>query len=464
MLTDRKYLALTLCLAALLVAIPASAATDKTPGDNPIVIKLEKPVYVLPRFTGKFREKEVSVAPDEYEIADRLRELLDAGKTEEVMAELDAFYDIELSVAMLTLKAQIFFSLEKFAEAEKTYLAAIARKPHLIRAHADLGQLYLLTDRPLKARESFAKAVAFGANDAVIHGQLGYLNLTHFGPYTAISEYQQALAIEPDNSQWQQGLLAALSQAKMFESAQALITELLAKEPENIDLWLNKAALAMEQGATEEALSSMEMALLMGDQDRVNLKATVQLHLQLGSYHRAVELINQDIALHSVKMKTIDEYLSWLRQAEMYDQAQEVLQTLQPQVANFNNQDESLYHYQRAEIYTARNASTQADSAFQRAIDLDPTNGRALIGYARYNQNKKQYAQAEMLYMRAAGMDDFAKSATLGKAQLYIDMLDYRAALEALREAYTRYPDMIGLKDNIETVESIIRANDNNQS
>lgn len=457
MAMERTFTLLT-GLASMVAGLMLSASAGANNSDSPIAIKVDKPVYVIPRFTGKFRQREVSVAPDEYELADRLRALLDEGNTQAVMDELAQFYDIELSVAMLMLKAQIYFSLEKHEDAEKAYKAALARQPHLVRAYADLAQLYMLTDRPLKAREHFANAVAFGASEAYIHGQLGYLNLTHFGPYAAISAYQQAIALEPENSQWQQGLLAALSQAGMFESAKALIADLLSVNPENGDLWLNKAAIAMQQDDVNDALASMEMALLLGDQDRQNLKSTVQLHLQAGSYNRAVELIKQDIALHELNMKVLNEYLSWLHQAEMHKEISTVLTSVQPRVNELNAEDKGLFYFHQGQALSADGQVQAADRAYQQALEQDPANGRALLVYAAFLQKQERYAKAEMLFMRAEGMQDFTKNALLGKAQLYIDMLDYRAALEALRQAYARYPELVGLKDNIEVIESIIRA------
>src|SRR5690606_23706252 len=258
-------------------------------------------------------------------------------------------------------------------------------------AHADLAQLYMLTDKPLQAREYFASAVSFGANEAHIHGQLAYLNLTHFGPYTAISAYQQAMALEPENYQWQQGLLAALSQASMFESAQALITELLAVNPENIDLWLNKAAIAMQQDNVSEALASMEMALLLGDKDRENLKSTVQLHLQAGSYNRAVELIKQDIALHEINMKVLNEYLSWLHQADMHRDISAVLKSLEPRVSELGSEDKSLFYFHQAQALSASDQGQAADRAYQQALQLDPANGRALLIYAAFLHKQKNF-------------------------------------------------------------------------
>lgn len=293
-----------------------------------ISIVVPKPTFILPKFTGPYSEREASISPEEYETADRLRELLDNNKTAEVLKELDKFYDIELSAAMLSLKAQIYFSLQMYKKAEKTFLAVLSRKPQLVRVHRDLAQLYLIQDNNKKARFHFAKAISFGSQEAVVHGQLGYLNLTMYGSFSAISEYQKALALEPENPQWQQGLLQALSQAKMYESAQALISELLVQNPNDKDLWLNQAALSLNMNNTKKALSSLEMAILLGINDDKNIKTAAQLHLQLGSYDRAVELINIHFDKSELDMNILDEYLVWLRQVDMWDHASQLLEKL----------------------------------------------------------------------------------------------------------------------------------------
>src|SRR5690606_8678352 len=142
-----------------------------------LYIELDKPIFELSQITGHNQEREASIVPSEYEAAERMRGLLDSGEKGEVLKELEAFYDIELSPAMLTLKAQVYFSLEMYDEAEKTYLAVLKRAPQLVRAHSDLAQVYLIKEDHKNARKYFANAVSFGSNEAIIHGQLAYLNL-----------------------------------------------------------------------------------------------------------------------------------------------------------------------------------------------------------------------------------------------------------------------------------------------
>lgn len=423
----------------------------------PFDLKIAKPEFVLPSFTGPYQEREASIAPEEYERAEKLRALLDAGKREQVIAELKNFYSIELSPALLTLKAQVLFSLELYDEAEESYLEVLERMPQLVRAHADLGQLYLVRDKPLKAREHFARAVALGCNEAHIHGQLGYLNLTHFGPFSAISSYQQAAALEPEKAQWQQGLLAALTQAHMYEAAEALIKDLLTQQPNKPELWLNQAALRMQKQDVRAALASIEMALLLGDKDPKNIKAAAQLHLQLGSFDRAIELLDQS-SVNDLPMTSVREYYTWLSQFGLLDKAEHLLNSTAKNLQRFSSSDQSLYYLMAAQLKAQQNQTANAEKLFGQSLEANPTNSDALLAFAALALKQKKYSDAEILFVRAEATADAEKRAQLGRAQLYIDTQDYKAALNQLRSVLQKYPDTQAAKDNIEIIENIIRT------
>lgn len=423
-----------------------------------IEIKFSAPEFVLPQFTGPYQEREASIAPEEYEKAETMRSLLEAGKREEVLAELETFYSIELSPAMLMLQAQIYFSLEMYDKAEATYLAVLKRMPQLVRAHSDLGQLYLVREQPDKARQHFSRAVALGSNDALIHGQLGYLNLTLFGPFSAISSYQQAAALEPENLQWQQGLLAALTQARMFDAAQSLLREMIDRRPQQPELWLNQAALWLHKEDYRQALTSLEMALVLGDKDRRNIKAVAQLHLQMGSYDRALDLLDVSIRENDLDMTSVREYFTWLSQLGMWDKTRQMLEVAGKSINQLSVDEQSQYQLFWAQVESQQGHLNQAETHFRRSLDLNPANGDSLLAFAAFATKQKNYTNAELLYMRAEAVSQVERKALLGRAQLYIQMQDYKAALNLMRSAYQKFPDLVHLKENIEILENILRT------
>lgn len=453
MLTIIKNTVLSVsALACLIYGVSAMASNDN------LTIKLAKPTFVLPMFTGPYSEREASIAPEEYETAERLRGMLDSNEKEAVLKELESFFDIELSPAMLSLKAQIYFSLQQYEKAEKTFLKVLSRKPQLVRVHRDLGQLYLLQEKPKLARHHFAEAVSYGSNEAIVHGQLAYLNLTLHGAFSAITSYQQAMALQPEEVQWQQGLLASLSQAKMYESAQALLTELIAKNPNNKELWLNQAVLSLNMNDTRQALVSLEMAIMLGESDDSNIKTATQLHLQAHSYDRALVLINKHLNKSVLDMDLLNEYLTWLNQVDMWQQAAKLLDGLESKVQSMTASKQSIFYHHKAKIALKKKQATQVDKYYTLALEKDPTNGDALIAYALYLADKKDYIKAELLYSRAAVIPENIKQALLGKAQLYLNMQNHSSALKTLQNTYRRFPELHYLPEQIDIIQNIIRT------
>jgi tetratricopeptide (TPR) repeat protein len=420
-------------------------------------IKLKKPEFVLPQYSPIFSPREAAIALEEVEKAVALKDLLDSGDRQKVLAELEKYYDLELSSAMLMLKAQVYFSIKEYDKAEETYLGVLRRMPQLIRAHSDLGQLYLIREDFVKARQYFANAVAYGSGEAMVHGQLGYLNLTLHGATSAISQYQQALALEPDNAQWQRGLLASLSQAKMYEATLAYIKELIQKRPDDPEIWLNQAALALQMDNKEMALASLEMAILLGDVDAANLKTAAQLHLRVKSYDRASELMASLLGKGQLDAGSLFDYVNWLVQAVQYDQAEKLLNLYSSKLGALSIDDQSAYYLQSARIAQHKQQYANANTYYKNALEKNPLSGDALISYAEFLVSRKDYVQSEFYFLRAEVLPEYEKKAMIGRAQMFIDSQNYKSAVSVLRDVYKKYPEMSDLQDTIATLENIIR-------
>ncbi|WP_331343909.1 tetratricopeptide repeat protein [Cellvibrio sp. UBA7661] len=420
-------------------------------------IKLKKPEFILPQYSPIFSPREAAIALEEVETAVALKDLLDSGDRQKVLKELEKYYDLELSPAMLMLKAQVYFSIKEYDKAEATYLSVLERMPQLIRAHSDLGQLYLMRENFVKARQYFANAVAYGSNEALVYGQLGYLNLTLHGATSAISAYQKALMLEPENVQWQRGLLAALSQAKMYEATLAYVKELIQKRPDDPDIWLNQAALALQLDNKEMALGSLEMAILLGDVDTANLKTAAQLHLRVKSYGRASELMASIINKNQLDAGSLFDYVNWLVQSVQYDQAEKLLSLYSSKIGSLSIDEQSIYYLQSARIAQHKQQYANADALYKKSLEKNPVSGDALVSYAEFLVSRKDYVQSEFYFLRAEVLPEYEKKAMMGRAQMFIDSQNYNSAVSVLRDVFKKYPEMSDLQDTIATLENIIR-------
>lgn len=418
---------------------------------------LKKTPFIIPQFSGPFRQRQASISPEEYELANKLRVLLEQNKTKEVLTILDGFYNIELSPAMLLLKAQVYFRLKDLNKAEKSFLAVLARMPQLVRAHIDLGRLYLSMEKNKKARHHLSLAVSYGANDPVVYSELGFLNLLEHNAWSAISAYQSALVVEPGNVNWQQGLLAALMQAKLTDSALALVDEMISNDIENSDLWLIRASICIDAERNVKAISSLEVAMRLNKIEPYNRVVAAKLHLQEKNYARAVDIFIQNITSKSVEIETLNTALSWLLREKSWSQADRLLKAMEKRLASMNKASISQYYLQRGNTVMLQNKKG-AINYYQKAVDADPSNGKAIVALADLQRKLKKYHKAEILYSRAEAIQSVEQEALLGKAQVYLDTADYKSALSLLRSIYRKYPRKTDLKENIELLEKTIKA------
>ena len=121
-------------------------------------------------------------------------------------------------------------------------------------------------------------------------------------------------------------------------------------------------------------------------------------------------------------------------------------------------QKQSIFYNHKAKIALKKKQDSKAGQYYTQALEKDPTNGDALIDYALYSADNKDYIKSELLYTRASVLPEKMKQALLGKAQLYLNMQDHSSALKTLQKAYQRFPDLHYLPEQIDIIQNIIRT------
>lgn len=440
----------------LLYSVTADGAIS--PNTTPdINIRLAPTEFVIPRFANPFSNRESSIPPHEYETADGLRALLDQDNKTEALNTLNTMFEFEMSPALLHLKGQIYFALEDYKNAETTFLMVLARVPQLVRGHSDLGQLYLVTGQLEKARKHFSLAVKYGEYNPIVLGQLGYLNLKLHNPLSAVMAYQRALTMEPDNQQWQQGLLSALSLSGQVQSASYLLNEMIKQTPQDASLWLNQAFNYLSQDDYFNALSSLETAMELGEDTPENILAAIRLHFQLGSHARGYELATSYFSEHGMPTDIAYEVTNWLTHYNKYDEVEAVLNQLQKN-GDLSQSEMASLASRRAVLLHQRNQISAAQKLHEQALALAPADGSILLEAAKFYFATEQLARADTLYSRAKSFPQSRQRAMLGQVEVYIELKEYPHALRLMQETYKEFPNLYELKDNIALLESTIAA------
>lgn len=437
---------------------------------NSIKIKQLKPVWTMTAGSDPLSQRDAKLLPAEQSLAHTLRPLLNkkdyqGALTAIEMAQKEDYKPeplLTLSPALLQVKGQIHLSLEQDEQAKKSFISAINLLPDFIRAHKSLAVIYIKQENYTQARTHLVKTITLGEGDAQLFGYLGYINLQLSTPWSAIAAYEQALLLEPDNEQWQQGLLYSLITAEANQAAKAMLNEMLQKNPNDISLWLQRSRISLDDNMPMDALTSMEMAIRLGNNDADNLIATAQLHLNYGSVSRAANLMsrllvqwNKNKTSYTVKnsehFDAIESSIAWL----VYEKHWEEAKLLLKHTKKFNHQLTYLQQSQ-LKLHTARlpgKTRKQITKLFEDAIQLAPTNGQILIALAEHYQEYKDYTQAQLLFVRAATLPLFAERAYIGHAQVFIELKDYEEAAKLLRKALKLNPSRQDLVHNINLLD-----------
>ena len=440
----------------LAVAFGAQSATGKNAGVDPrIAIEITAPQWQLPAGTAILGEREASLAAAEQPLAQQLRPLLQAEQYTEALALLTAQQSDEPSAALWLLRGQIEQQLNDNQAAAQSYRAALTLLPDFARAHRALALAAIADEQYREARTSLARAVSLGITDSTTYGYLGYINLKAGQSFAAAEAYQQALVLDPDNRDWQSGLLYALTQSGQYDSAEALLGDLINQRSDDAELWVQRAQVQLRQHHSDQALSSLEVAIRLGGVSSANRQAAAQLHMQAGNFPRALALLDKNLAAGDVNMGYLSRLASWMMSEEQWRAAGQLLQSIDAHKSKLSSTDNARRLHLQARLAEHRGEQTNAMAAMQNAIELDPSFADAIVDLARLKTNAQAYAEAEMLYSRAAALPGYRQQALMGKAQALINQERYRESLTLLRDLYREQPSG-EIQRNINTLERIV--------
>ncbi len=430
---------------------------------EPFVAQLTIPPakLVLSTAIKPLAKRESKFTPEEYDIVQALRPLLEREDYDAALSELNTrekTLKSDYSPALLFVRAQLYIHQKRFALAQADLKAALVVLPDFVRGHQGMAMLYLAQQNWRPALASLTQAISLGGGDAELYGQLGYLHLRNSDAWAASAAYQQALMLAPENKYYKQGLLSALLQSKQFASARNLVERLIKDAPSDKALWLRRASIALQTDDQSVALASIEAAIRLGEDSFDNHLVAARLHIQRGNYVRGTELLERAVAAGHWDVDQIQRVVQWLAREAQWSQVERLLTAVKPHLAELGAGQRSQYHLSRGQLALARGEKKTARGAYDAAVKADPANGQALLASAALMAEQKRYVQAELLYVRAQAIDSVREAAMLNLAQLYIDRQDYPAALELLRTAHRDYPQNHGLAKNIDTLVSIINV------
>ena len=363
----------------------------------------------------------------------------------------------DLSATVLYLVGMIYLELKRYVPAEAALKAALVPLPDYLRVHEALGLLYVRAGRYAEARVHVARAAELGLNTAGLHATLGYINAQANNWWGAASAFQQAVAMEHDNRNWQSGLLQALNETQQYAAGLALVEQMLQAEPDDPDLWLYRAHMSLNADQRASALTSLETAMRLGDDSVANKQVAASLHLERGSIARAVELLKSASA-EDLDFQFMDQALARLAYEDEWDYFRELLAAADARRASLDELQRSLLLTRRSTLLLHDGNRREAIASLQEAVELDASNADALLTLGQAYRDEREYTRAELTFQRASTFELYRENALVSLAQLAIDQQNFERALALLRDVVSRNPARTDLQRNVDVLENLVLA------
>jgi tetratricopeptide (TPR) repeat protein len=357
-----------------------------------------------------------------------------------------------ISASMLYVIGHSYFSLQRYLPAETAFKLVLDALPNHVRAHESLAMLYLRNERHADARVQLITLAELGRNTAHVHTARGYLEQKTHRYAAAADAFQKALVLAPDDRGALRGLLLALTETREHAKAKALVEQLLRKEPDDRDLWLYRAQIALQAADRTSGLASLEAALRLGDDSIENRRACFELHMESGNVARAVDLL-RGLQPRELPFTLVDRALGWLANENEWDRYRELLGSVDR--AALGRVEQSRLLTRRAALAVRDGNRRAASTALQDALDLDPANAEALIALGQIYRTDRDYGRAELLFRRASDYGAVYEIAAIARAEVAIDQESYDDALTLLRNIVESSPARADLKRNIDVLENL---------
>ncbi len=338
--------------------------------------------------------------------------------------------------------AGIYITSGQFNEAAKEYSEIVRRDSGNVNALYALAQLTERT-RPMQALQLYQKILDRSGPSWEVLLQVAQLNsiLQRFD--AAANAFEQMTKLDPSNSALKQNLAETYVRAGKPEKAQEILSDLLEKNPDNVELNISSAELFLQQNDWKNAEPYL-LKILKND----SLDADTRFRIGIAYYSQALKdslLLPKTLELFKNFSKAFPNdwrallYTGVLYRTTKNDSSAREYLTKATQIAsknpeawwqlgwlhfdrqNFNEAvevmekarqyipDDFRVHLLLGIVYSRAQRNQEARVALERAVELNPADLNALSSLGLTYDALKMHAESDSVYERALRIDsDYA--------------------------------------------------------
>ncbi|MBK1833976.1 tetratricopeptide repeat protein [Roseibacillus ishigakijimensis] len=312
----------------------------------------------------------------------------------------------EVSPALIFQLAQLYFMNDRTEDAERAYKLAIKGHPDFRRAHKYLALLYAGQDRVAEALPHLKKAIQLGEADQLVYGLLGYAYTQDNKPLAAEAAYRQAYLLNPDETQWSSGLTLSLYQQEKWPEAAAMLGDLLAVNPEASDFWKMQANCYLNMEQPLRAAENFEVMRLkdLADESTLNTLGDIYTDqkkpvLALGAYLAALAKSESLDVERSLRTANILADYGAPREAAKY-----ITAVREKKGGQLTRSQQISFYLTEVKIAKSEGDPLQVGRLVQQILELDPSNGEALVENGIYHEQLAENAADEEEAIRLIGL------------------------------------------------------------
>ena len=221
----------------------------------------------------------------------------------------------------------------------------------------------------------------------------------------AISEYRQAIALNPNSPLTYNRLGVAYSELKQYDAALDAYQKALALSPMTTELHYNVGLVHLKQGDLQRALEAFKHAITLDAEWADAYTALGEVYLKQGNLRQAAHAYKRATRLNRNKNPSAILGLGkvYARQERWDDAITAVEKVIEIQV------DNTEAHYQLAQIYIKRGEKKKAASAmafFKVLRQTDPLLQEAEIWVKRHPDDARGYNNLGIVYLARRRSED----------------------------------------------------------
>jgi Flp pilus assembly protein TadD len=353
----------------------------------------------------------------------------------------------------------IAFQAGRMAEAITEYREAVRKYPDFLRAHTNLGIALVRESNFAAAVPALSKAVELGGGDGLTFGLLGYSYLQLERYNSAEIAYRNAIVFDPENADWNLGLAKALMEGMKYRETVTLLETILAKQPNNVDLWLYQAAAFSGAGEDNRAAANYEIVRRLGRITPEALIALGDIYTNTGAGDIALEVYVE--AITRSPNQPLDRILASARGLVLRgatDQGTALINQIKTTYrGRLSERDQLEILKLEARIAVAQGRTGEALPVLERIVAQDPLDAPTLIllgrGYAAAGEREK----AEFIFQRAALVRGYETEALFAHARFLALAGYYSKSIPLLERAQNIRPSE-GISRYLEQVRQAARS------